>query len=353
MVINREQVEAALTRVVDPELQRDLMDLGMIREIFLSDTTTRITVALTIAGCPMKKRIQEDVEREVGLVSGVERVEVLMETMTDEEKKALSHKLGRTPKPLSVSPKTAIIGIASGKGGVGKSTVTANLAAALSEAGSRVGILDSDVWGFSIPRMLGISDRPRVVHGQIIPVEKHGLKLMSTGFFIEEDQPVIWRGPLVHRAIEQFLTEVAWGDLDYLLLDLPPGTGDVMLTTAKMAPALQVIMVTTPQPVAARVAVRAGHMAHRVNVPVIGVIENMSYAICDHCGKKNYFLGRGGADELAKSLGTKVIGRVPFEQVARESADVGLPVVLSAPSSLSAAAFREIAGKLKIVRAAV
>lgn len=343
MTIEKKKIEQALGRVIDPELRRDVVDLGMVREVAIVDGSVIVTLALTIAGCPMKERLESDVKREVGDVPGVESVEVILATMTEEEKSALADKLGRKPRPLSVSPRTIIIGIASGKGGVGKSTVTVNLAAALAAGGYSVGLLDADIWGFSVPRMLGISDRPSVEGKVMIPLEKHGIKLMSTGFFVGEDQPVMWRGPLVHRAIEQFLTEVAWGDLDYLLLDMPPGTGDVTITTAKLVPRLQLVMVTTPQPVASQVAVRAGHMAHKTNVPIIGVIENMAYLVCAHCGDKNYLFGEGGGDVLARSLGAPIIARVPFDPAGRVGGDLGVPVVLSEPDSPAAVAFKAAA----------
>ncbi len=341
------EIRAALGRVVDPELGRDLVDLGMVRAVSVDNGVVGVTLALTIPGCPMKERIRADVEREVGAVSGVDTIDVVMETMTATEKETLAAKLGRQPKPLSIGAATEVIGVASGKGGVGKSTVSVNLAVALAEDGYKVGLLDADIWGFTIPRMLGISARPRVEDKAMIPPEKHGVKLMSTGFFVPEDQPVVWRGPLVHRAVEQFLTEVAWGDLDYLILDLPPGTGDVTITAAKLVPRLKLVMVTTPQSVASKVAVRAGHMAHKVGVAVVGVIENMSYSICEHCGKRNYLFGQGGGVELAEALGTQLIGRIPFDPLGREGGDNGLPVVLAEPEAPSAKALREIATVLK------
>ncbi len=346
MDTREKDINEALSRVIDPELGRDLVDLGMVRQVAIDNETVAVTLALTIPGCPMKDRLEADVKREVGGVAGVKAVDVVMETMTAEEKEVLARKLGREPKPLSIRADTAVIGIASGKGGVGKSTISANLAVSLARAGRRVGLLDADVWGFSIPRMFGIAERPRVVDKAMVPLERHGVKLMSTGFFVEEDQPVIWRGPLVHRAIEQFLTEVSWGDLDYLLLDLPPGTGDVTITAAKLVSSLKLVMVTTPQPVASRVAVRGGHMAHKAGVAVVGVIENMSYLICEHCGEKNYLFGKGGGRELARALGAPLIGQIPFDPVGRECGDIGTPVVLAAPDSSSAIALREAAASL-------
>jgi ATP-binding protein involved in chromosome partitioning len=346
MDVDKQEVTRALSRVIDPELRRDIVDLGMVRETAVTDHAVVVTLALTIPGCPMKDRLAADVKREVGDVPGVKNVDVVLETMNDDEKRALAEKLGRKVRPLSVSVKTTVIGIASGKGGVGKSTVTVNLAAAMARSGCRVGLLDADIWGFSVPRMLGISDRPRVADGAMIPPEKYSIKLMSTGFFIDENQPVIWRGPLIHRAIEQFLTEVLWGELDYLLLDLPPGTGDVMITAAKLIPDLKMVMVTTPQPVASNVAVRAGHMAHKAGVSVIGVIENMAYIACGQCGEKNYIFGRGGGDELARALGAPVIGRIPFDPRGREGGDTGMPIVLSDPESPTSVALLDIARTL-------
>ncbi len=269
-----------------------------------------------------------------------------MTEMTKEQKTALSSKLQGDRPDLSVSADTVVIAVASGKGGVGKSTATINLAAAVASLGYKVGLLDADIWGSSIPRMLGLRFRPSAVGNMIIPLTKYSMKIMSIGFFSDEEQPIIWRGPLVHRAIEQFLTQVFWEDLDYLFVDLPPGTGDVTISLAKMVPNLKMVMVTTPQPAAAKVAARAGHMAHKSDIEVVGVIENMSYLVCAECGAKNYPFGRGGGLELAESLGVPFLGALPFDPDAREGGDIGKPVVISHPDSAIAKEIKKTAEAL-------
>jgi len=345
-MIDKDEVMKALAGVEDPELGRSLTELDMIKDIAIDGGAVKVTVALTIAGCPLKHKIATDIKAAVGEVAGVDKVAVEMTAMTKDQKTALSAKLQGAKPDLSLSAETVVIGVASGKGGVGKSTVTINLAAAVAGLGYKVGLLDADIWGSSIPRMLGLRWRPSAVGNMIIPLTKYGMKIMSIGFFSDEEQPIIWRGPLVHRAIEQFLTQVFWEDLDFLFIDLPPGTGDVTISLAKLVPNLKMLMVTTPQPAAEKVAVRAGHMAHKSDIEVIGVIENMSYLACADCGSKNYLFGRGGGLELAKSLGVPLLGELPFDPVAREGGDTGEPVVISHPDSAVAKEIFKVAKAL-------
>ena len=251
-----------------------------------------------------------------------------------------------TQPDLSVPATTRVIGVAGGKGGVGKSMVTVNLAVALAKMGHKVGLLDADIWGFSIPRMLKLEARPTVVDKMMIPPVKYGVEIMSIGFFANEDQPIIWRGPLVHRALQQFLTQVRWGELEFLFVDLPPGTGDVTISLAKMVPNLEMLMVTTPQPAAEKVAARAGHMARKSDVRIAGVIENMSYLVCSDCGSRHKLFGEGGGKELAKALEAPLLGELPFDETARAGGDAGEPVVLSHPDSAIAKEVLKIAKAL-------
>jgi ATP-binding protein involved in chromosome partitioning len=349
-VVTEQQVREALRGVLDPEIGRPIEDLGMLEGIEIEGDLVRVHVLLTIAGCPLQDRITGDVEGALAPL-GVERVEVRMTPMSEEQRAALVAKL-RGPGAADAAPqqrtfftdgKTAVIAVASGKGGVGKSSVTVNIAAALAAEGHRVGVLDADVWGFSVPRMLGVSGRPVGFNDMILPLEAHGVKVISMGFFVPEDTPVIWRGPMLHKAIEQFLGDVYWGDLDFLFADLPPGTGDVSISLASFLPGASMLVVTTPQEAARTVAERAGKMAERTNLRPIGVIENMSSFICSHCGEETRIFGEGGGQEAAETLRVPLIAKVPLMPALREGGDMGTPLVISDPDSPAAVALREAA----------
>jgi ATP-binding protein involved in chromosome partitioning len=343
MSASRDEILKALERVIDPELRRSVVELDMVRRLTLEDGTVSLTIALTVPGCPLRHEFQEQVDRELRAVPGVERIEVSFDVMTAEEKAALTAKLrgdvtGRT-KGISVDARTRVIAIASGKGGVGKSSLTVNLAAAVSTLGQRVGVLDADVYGYSIPRMLGIRQRPIAVDDMIVPPVRGDLKVMSIGFFLDDNAPIMWRGPMLHRALEQFLSDVHWGELDWLLVDMPPGTGDVSISLGQLLPRAEVIVVTTPQRAAQEVAVRAAEMARKTNMRLIGVVENMSYLV----GSGEEVFGSGGGEELALTLGVPLLGKVPLDPALREAADGGEPLVLVDREAEASKAILEIA----------
>ncbi len=296
-----------------------------------------------------------DVKSAVMPLPGVRAVDVVLSPMSEEERAALVAKLRGAPAGAQAAPqqtfftdgRTTVIAVASGKGGVGKSSVTVNLAAALAAEGHRVGVVDVDVWGFSVPRMLGIvGERPVGFNGMILPLESHGVKVMSMGFFVPEEQPVIWRGPMLHKAVQQFLGDVYWGDLDFLLADLPPGTGDVSISMASFLPGANMLVVTTPQEAARKVAERAGKMAEQTRMHVVGVIENMSYFVCPHCGEQTAVFGQGGGQLAADTLGVPLLGRIPLVPALREGGDSGTPLVVSDPDSPASAALQDAAREL-------
>ncbi len=351
-MVTEQQVREALRHVMDPEIGRPIEDLGMLESIEVDGETVRVHVLLTIAGCPLQDRITGDVEGALAPL-GVERVEVLMTPMTEQQRAALVERLRGSAaagvpqqRTFFTDGSTSVIAVASGKGGVGKSSVTVNLAAALAAEGHQVGVLDADVWGFSVPRMLGVSGQPVGFNDMILPLEAHGVKVISMGFFVPEETPVIWRGPMLHKAIEQFLGDVYWGDLEFLLVDLPPGTGDVAISLASFLPGAAMLVVTTPQEAARRVAERAGKMAERTNLRPIGVVENMSSFVCPHCGEETRIFGEGGGREAAETLGVPLMGRVPLMASLREGGDAGTPIVVSDPNSPAGAALREAARKV-------
>jgi ATP-binding protein involved in chromosome partitioning len=328
---------AALGTVIDPELQRPVTELNMVRGIEVDDGVVSVTVVLTVAGCPLRHSFEEQVERAFQDVPGVRGFALRFDVMTPEERQALTTKLrgGATERDnvIRLPRDCRVIAVASGKGGVGKSTLTANMAVAFSRMGKRVGVLDADVYGHSIPHILGIRQKPVAVDEMIVPPVKDDLKLMSIGFFLDGNEPVMWRGPMLHRALEQFLTDVHWGDIDVLVVDMPPGTGDISISLAQLLPKAEVVVVTTPQKLAQDVASRAASMARKTNVRVLGVVENMSGDV----------FGTGGGDELAAELNVPMLGRVPLDPLLREQGDAGVPIVAAHPDSETAQAIVEIA----------
>jgi len=343
----QETILEALKVVIDPELRRDIVELGMVRSIDVKDGgVVDVTVSLTTPGCPIKNHFQTGVATAVRGVEGVTGVNVGFDVLTDAEKSGLQRKLGR-PGGLpegALAEVANVICVGSGKGGVGKSSLTVNLAAALSAEGKRVGVLDADVWGYSIPRMLGLGgQRPKVSdQRKILPLEAHGLKVMSIGFFIKEDEAVVWRGPMLHKALTQFLEDVSWGTLDYLLIDLPPGTGDVSMTLAQLLPQAQFMIVTTPQDTAQKVARRSAEMADKVKLEIAGVIENMA-GFTTPSGERYPIFGEGGGQTLADELDVPLLGKVPLTMALRENADAGVPLVEADPGDAAAQAVRHAA----------
>ena len=355
MALNEDQIREALTRVIDPELKQDLVSLDMIKSIAIDGGDVTVGVTLTIPGCPLKATINDDVTREVGSVPGVERVAIEFGSMSEDQRAALATKLrgGRPPKAageLSVSPKTRVIAVASGKGGVGKSSLTVNLAIAFQQMGLEVGVIDADIYGFSIPGMLGIHQRPVTVDKMIVPPVAHGLKTISIGYFMEEGGAVLWRGPMLHKAMQQFLSDVHWGELDVLLIDMPPGTGDVAISLGGLVPNAEAVVITTPQAAAQRVAERAAAVSERVNMRVVGVIENMSYRVCPCCGERDDLFGSGGGASLASHLDVPLLAEIPLEPALREGGDIGVPFTISAPDSPAAVAIRALAERLHGMR---
>jgi ATP-binding protein involved in chromosome partitioning len=347
-VATEAQIREALKGVRDPEIGRPIEEIGMLRSVDVDGGIVRVHVLITIEGCPLKDRITGDVTAAVQPLEGVERVEVELTPMSAEEREQLVTQLrgsaGASPQTtISFPPQTSIVAIASGKGGVGKSSVTVNLAAALAKAGRSVGVLDADVWGFSVPRMLGAVGKPVGFNDMILPLEAHGVKVISMGHFVPEETPVIWRGPMLHKAIQQFLGDVWWGDLDFLLCDLPPGTGDVSISLASFIPGASMLVVTTPQDAARKVAERAGKMAERTNLRPLGVIENMSWFECGHCGERETIFGEGGGREAADTLGVPLFAQVPLLPSLRAGGDSGVPIVVSDPDAPAAVALTEAA----------
>ncbi len=347
---DRDAILEALEQVIDPELKRPVTELDMVRDVLVEDDgAVSVTIALTVVGCPLRHSFEEQVTRFVGEVPGVTAVRLGFDVMSSEEKAALVSRLrgGRPEKTISLSATTRVIAVASGKGGVGKSTLTANLAYALSALGEQVGILDGDVYGHSIPHMLGIHQKPIAVDEMIVPPVRGDLKLMSIGFFLDDNAPIMWRGPMLHKALEQFLSDVHWGELDTLVVDMPPGTGDVAISLGQLLPRAEALVVTTPQPAAQQVAMRAAQMALKTGMRILGAVENMSYLV----GTGQELFGSGGGQALADEIGAPLLARIPLDPVLREAADDGAPVLEVAPESEAAQAIAALAEAVAVTRA--
>ncbi len=357
-VLDESAVRKALDGVKDPEIGRPITELDMVESIVINaDANVLVNVLLTVAGCPLKQEIIDRVTQAVGVLDGVRSVSVNLGVMTEDQRKGLKERLRGPTKEIQFNRAdslTKVYAVASGKGGVGKSSVTANLAVAIAAQGFSVGVIDADVYGHSIPRMLNATAPPTMVEGLIMPPVSHGVKVISMLPFKPGGvmQAVAFRGPMLHRSLEQFLSDVWWGDLDFLLLDLPPGTGDIAISTAQLLPQAELLVVTTPQIAAAEVAVRAGMLSGQTNQRLAGVIENMGAFACPHCGEPIDMFGSGGgqyvSEALSKELGKEValLGRIPFDVRLRESGDSGEPLVLSAPSAPASTVIREIASAL-------
>tara|TARA_Y100000590_G_scaffold470335_1_gene663839 strand:- start:2520 stop:3662 length:1143 start_codon:yes stop_codon:yes gene_type:complete len=360
MTISDTELAEIVGGVVDPELRRDLHTMGMLRGASLAGGNAHVLVALPADDWPARRELVHRVEEAVIDQNHVESVSVEFVIMDEAEQAAVrdqligdpsstvgtqeahGHAEGRAVPFAEPGNPTRVLLIASGKGGVGKSSVTANLAIALAQRDLRTAVIDADVWGFSIPRMLGVERPPTVIDQMVIPVEANGVRCISMGFFAREDQPVIWRGPMLHKALEQFLTDVHWDDPDYLLIDLPPGTGDISLSIAQFLPKAELIVVTTPQPAAQKVAQRAAYMAEKVNLQIRAVVENMSWFRGEDEQRYDIF-GSGGGEALANELDVPLLGQVPLVTELREGGDVGRPIVVSNPESEAASIFREMA----------
>lgn len=332
----------ALKSVQDPELRCSIVDLGMVRDVLDDDDRIGATIVLTTAGCPLQTRIRADAESALAPLANGRAVQITLAAMASDERDALKKRLAQSSAPAQTlfgpGSHTHVVAIASGKGGVGKSTVTANLAVALAGQGYAVALIDADVYGPTMPLMLGLPSRaPSTQDGRLLPPEAHGVKVVSMGLFIPEDEPVVWRGPMLTRAVEQFLGDVAWGSPDFLLIDLPPGTGDVALTIAQILPQAALIVVTTPQDVASKTAVKAAKMAQMTRQRIVGVIENMAYYVCPECHSRHEIFGRGGGAEIARLMGTQLLGQIPLDEHARITGDQGRPIALDLSSSTGSA----------------
>jgi ATP-binding protein involved in chromosome partitioning len=350
MVPSVEQITDVLATIQDPELHRSIVELGMVKGVDISGARVVVDIALTIAGCPLKSFFQEVLPAKIkATFPQITDVQVNLGAMSDEERKALVGGV-RSQHPVSFghpSSSTTVLAIGSGKGGVGKSSVAVNLAAALAARGHDVGLLDADIWGFSSARMVGNASQPTVVDERlIVPLETHGFKMISMGNLADDDQPIVMRGPMLHKILQSFLSDVLWQEPEYLLIDMPPGTGDISLSLSQFVPGATIVLVTTPQQAAEKVAERAGHMALKVGMKVGGVIENMSYLVCESCGERSYPFGAGGGEDLADTFGVPLLGQIPLDPPMGRFADTGNPTVLASPDSESAKAFNTICDNL-------
>lgn len=346
---SQDEVAAKLREVEDPELRRSIVDLGMVGDVGLDGGRASVAIKLTVEGCPMKAEIQSRVTDALLELPGLEAVDVTMAPMSDEERHAMRSGLaGGSLKesPFVEGSATTVIAVASGKGGVGKSSLTANLAVALAERGNTVGLLDADVYGYSIPRMMGVQREATLVEDLILPIDSLGVRVMSIGFLTAEDSPVIWRGPMLHKALTSFVTDVFWDEPDYLLVDLPPGTGDVSISIAQLLPTASLVIITTPQMAAQRVASRAAAMADRVKLKVVGVVENMSWFTAPDTGARYDVFSGGGGPSLAEELGVPLLGQIPLESAVAMAGDAGRPVVIRDPDSPAAIAISGLADAL-------
>jgi ATP-binding protein involved in chromosome partitioning len=356
-------IQAALATVDDPEIRRPITELGMVKGFTVAGSLVKVELLLTVAGCPLRDKLTADITAAVTTIAGITTVEIDFGVMTEEQRKALQASLrgGGAQAAEPVIPfaqpgsKTRVYAVASGKGGVGKSSVTVNLAAALAKRGLSVGVVDADIYGHSVPRMLGVEGRPTRVEDMIMPPQSHGVKVISIGMFTAGNAAVVWRGPMLHRALQQFLADVFWGDLDVLLLDLPPGTGDVAISLAQLLPNAEILVVTTPQMAAAEVAERAGAIALQTHQRLVGVVENMSWLELPDGSRMEVFGAGGGqtvADSLTQTVGASVplLGQIPLDTRVREAGDAGTPVVLADPEAPAAKAMDAIADRLAIRR---
>lgn len=336
--VTQAQVLAALSRVQEPELHKDLVTLNMVRDVKVEDGKVAFTIVLTTPACPLRKDIQEAAAAAVRAIPGVEEVTVRFDASVPRDRRLT----GR----LDIGVKN-VIAVGAGKGGVGKSTIAVNLAVSLALEGTRVGLLDADIYGPNVPLMMGVHERPRSLDGKkLLPLERFNVKLMSMGFLLDEKTPVIWRGPMIHTAIRQFLSDVDWGPLDYLVVDLPPGTGDASLSLAQSIPLTGAVVVTTPQAVSVSDVLKAVVMFQHLQVPVLGVVENMSYFVCGHCGERTYIFGNGGGRRVSQEMRIPLLGEVPMDPEIRAGGDEGDPVVVAAPGSPAGQALRQIAREL-------
>jgi ATP-binding protein involved in chromosome partitioning len=346
-MVTVDQVLSSLKKVVDPELHKDIVSMGMIKDLAISDGRVAFTLQLTTPACPFNSEIEQDVRNAIASI-GVTDLNLRVTARVME---------GRAISMDEILPGVKnIIAVASGKGGVGKTTVSVNLALTLAKTGAKVGLLDADVYGPSVPLMLGLKQTPEVTNNKIQPIISDGVKVISMGFFYEQSQQAgIYRGPIVSGIVKQFLTDVNWGDLDYLIIDLPPGTGDAPLTMAQTIPITGILIVTTPQEVAMNVAVKAIGMFNKLNVPIIGVIENMSHLECPHCQEQIHIFGKGGGQRVSEKFNVPFVGEIPLHPQIMEGSDTGKPIILSEPDSIQANAFtnvaKTVAGRISVIAA--